>query len=189
MTRRIQDSFFEQQYRQNPDPWNFATSPYEQSRYKSIVGELKGRTYDRALEPGCSIGVLTRKLAPLCRYLLAIDVSPTAIASASNRCRDFPNVTCLCGSLDTGIPPSWFDLIVFSEIGYYFSAEALHAIATKLIGRLLPNGTFLAVHWLGHSGDHVLTGDQVHEILWSLPLRHISAQRHESFRLDRWVRS
>jgi hypothetical protein len=82
-----------------------------------------------------------------------------------------------------------FDLIVFSEIEYYFTETELGGLAESLVRQLEKRGTFLAVHWLGTSRDHVLSGDRVHEILHSLNgLRLIHEARYETFRLDRWER-
>jgi hypothetical protein len=48
----------------------------------------------------------------------------------------------------------------------------------------------LAVHWLGSSKDHVLSGDRVHEVLESLDgLVVTCSDRHAGFRLERWERT
>jgi hypothetical protein len=49
--------------------------------------------------------------------------------------------------------------------------------------------SLLAVHWLGVSTDHVLSGDRVHEIMRSNPRFAVKAERRfPSFRLDHLVR-
>ncbi|MGA6981468.1 MAG: SAM-dependent methyltransferase [Candidatus Sulfotelmatobacter sp.] len=181
--------FFEHIYRQAPDPWNFAASDYEQGRYRSILDALGGQRYVRAFEPGCSIGILTALLAPLCDRVEAIDISPTAVSRASERCRELANVNVSCGALPESIPAGKFDLIVFSEIGYYFRRAPLLELGNRLISKISPSGTFLAAHWLGKSPDHLLSGDEVHNVLGSIPgLRNVHAERHTGFRLDRWER-
>ena len=40
--------FFEQKYRENPDPWDFAASEYERSRYEATIAALGTRRYQRA---------------------------------------------------------------------------------------------------------------------------------------------
>ncbi len=58
-----------------------------------------------------------------------------------------------------------------------------------LQGVLIPNGEFVAVHWLGDSPDHALSGDGVHEILReSLGLSPLRSERHRGFRLDSWIK-
>lgn len=183
------EAFFEAQYRRDPDPWSFATDNYELSRYQATLTALNGRYFHSAFEPGCSIGVLTEQLAGLCEHVAAIDISETAARQAQQRCRGLRNVEVKHAALPDGIPESSFDLIVFSEIGYYFDQAELTALAETLVDRLVSGGVFLAVHWLGNSPDHTLTGDQVHQVLGSVPqLQHSLSQRYPGFRLDRWTK-
>jgi SAM-dependent methyltransferase len=181
--------FFEQKYRENADPWDFARSEYERSRYDSIIKALDGRHYARAFEPGCSVGELTWRLAANCGHVDAMDISATAIDRAKSRCRNLSNVTLQVGSLPHHMPQGDFDLIVFSEIGYYFDEVTLQELGNMLVRRIQRSGTLLAVHWLGTSKDHILGGDHVQEIFGCLGgLRIDHAERHEGFRLERWVR-
>jgi SAM-dependent methyltransferase len=182
--------FFEQKYKQADDPWAFATSDYEQRRYAAIMAAISDRRYRHAFEPGCSVGVLTAQLATLCDRVDAMDISPTAIDQARQRTQHLPNVQTTCGALPALIPPGEFDLIVFSEIGYYFAEDDLFSLATELVHRNCKSGIFLAAHWLGESPDHLLSGDRVHEVLAQVPnlsLQH--AERHPGFRLDVWTRT
>ena len=48
------------------------------------------RRFRRVFEIGCSIGVLTRQLAPRCDGLLAVDVADAALRQAEERCEDQP---------------------------------------------------------------------------------------------------
>ena len=59
-------SYFEQMYRDHPDPWEFESSLYEQRKYAVTVASLPRSRYRSAYEPGCSIGVLTELLATRC---------------------------------------------------------------------------------------------------------------------------
>lgn len=181
--------FFESKYRQDADPWNFEKSPCEKERYAAILRALKGDDYSSAFEPGCSIGVLTRALARYCRRLEAVDISPTAVFRARERCKDLPNVHIQWGALPEAIPDREFDLVVFSEIGYYFERPELERITQELCEKLIPGGTLIAAHWLGTSSDHLLSGDQVHEsIRENDNLSLDKAERYPKFRLDRMVR-
>jgi hypothetical protein len=93
-----------------------------------------------------------------------------------------------CDDVASHIPDPAPDLIVFSEIGYYFDAAELNGVVLKLAGVLQEPGEFVALHWLGSSDDHVLHGDEVHEILRScLPLKWFRGERHEGFRIDSWM--
>ena len=182
-------AFFEAKYRQAGDPWDFATSVYEQKRYSAIISSLDNRRFRRAFEPGCSIGVLTQRLAALCDQVEAIEISSTAASQAEERCSSLPNVSVRQGSLPGDLPSGTFDLILFSEIGYYFQAASLMSLVTELVGRLDTGGVLLAAHWLGVSPDHLLSGDQVHELLSTLPgLRSTFAERHPAFRINHWTK-
>jgi SAM-dependent methyltransferase len=185
---------FEARYRQSEDPWDFAHSPYERARYQATVAALTRASYRRAFEPACSVGELTAKLAPLCGELIATDIAPSAVERARQRCRAWTNVQVSRADLAAGSPPGPFDLIVFSELGYYFDAATLMHIARDLEDKLAPGGELVAVHWLGYSADHVMHGDAVHQLLREcLSLERIkgarhAGSRHAGFRIDSWVR-
>ncbi|MEN9517724.1 MAG: hypothetical protein RLZZ381_312, partial [Cyanobacteriota bacterium] len=88
----LQPSYFENLYRQNSDPWDFATSDYEAQKYQATINALPQPRYRNALEVGGSIGVLTALLAQRCDSLLSIDVSEIAQQQAIARCQDLPQV-------------------------------------------------------------------------------------------------
>jgi hypothetical protein len=91
--------------------------------------------------------------------------------------------------LANGPPKGPFDLIVMSEVGYYFEPSMLVSIAIATAAQLEAGGEFIAVHWLGHSDDHVLGGDAVHGVLADhLPLEWIKGRRHIGYRIDTWKR-
>jgi SAM-dependent methyltransferase len=181
--------FFELKYRESPDPWDFATSPYERNRYTAILKAISHRQYGRAFEPGCSIGELTAQLAPLCAHIEAIDIAPSAVERARQRCWKLSNVDVNCKRIQEMRFEESLDLIVFCEIGYYFEERELHKTAQRLVEYLGALGVMVAAHWLGRSEDHVLSGDSVHEVLRSVSgivLEH--SERCGEFRLDRWVK-
>lgn len=75
------ETFFERMW-QDGDPWEFESSAFEQARYARLLADLGGRSYPRILELGCGAGAFTRLLAPLAEEIVALDVSPAAIARA-----------------------------------------------------------------------------------------------------------
>jgi len=179
---------FEALYRSREDPWDFATAPSEQRRYDVLETMLARPRYSSGYEPGCSVGVLTRRLAARCDRLRAIDVSPTAVARARRRCREQPGVTIEVGSLASDATGG-HDLVVLSEIGYYFEGAALTAALDRVIGALRPGGTLAACHWTAFSPDHPIRGQVVHAHLhlrWDLiPVAHHREPHHV---LDLWER-
>ena len=120
------------------------------------MAALPPHRFAAGLEVGCSIGVLTRQLAPRCGTLLAIDVAETALAQARARC---PEVNFERRAVPQEWPPGRFDLIVLSEVLYYLDAAALDATAARAMAAILPGGSLLLVHYLGGT-DYPLTGDE-----------------------------
>ena len=182
-------AYFDHVYQANRDPWNFETSPYEQAKYATTVAALPRPHYAEVFEVGCSLGVLTQQLAPRCGHLLAVDVSEAALAQARTRCADLPQVAIQLLRVPEEFPDQQFDLVLLSEVGYYWSPVDLHRAAGLLIDSLLPGGQLLLVHWTPPVHDYPLTGDDVHEFFLSQtaddgPLRHLTGQRHETYRLD-----
>lgn len=189
LAQRVSAAAFEERYALCPDPWGFATSEYENDRYRMTLRSLSESHYRVIFEAGCSVGVLTAALACRAERVIAVDVSPTAVELAQARCNGLENVDIVCEDVANYLPPTPLDLVVFSEIGYYFEPNALSRIACALASRLGPSGEFVAVHWLGESEDHVLHGDTVHEtLLNSLPLAWRLGARYEYFRIDSWVK-
>jgi SAM-dependent methyltransferase len=190
-TSRQSKAFFEKRYRASSDPWQFASSAYELARYQTTLDSLSRGSYRRGFEPGCSVGVLTARLASRVEHLIACDVSDTAVAHAKARCRNLRHVEIYRGDVVAGAPGGdTFDLMVFSELGYYFSVAQLQELVNLLADRLAPAGEFLAVHWLGDSPDHLLHGDEVHEVLGqTLPCDWLAGSRHPGFRVDSWRRA
>jgi cyclopropane fatty-acyl-phospholipid synthase-like methyltransferase len=184
---RQSQAFFDSRYQEDTDPWQFASSAYELNRYHATLAALSRARYRRAYEPGCSVGVLTSALARRCEQVIACDISPTAVRQAQERCAAEPNVSIQVWDVGETLPSGRFDLIVFSELGYYFPVNKLRTLARNLDARLEKDGELIAVHWLGLSGDHVLHGDSVHDVLSaSLSLEPLSHSRHSGFRIDSW---
>jgi len=187
MTKTTSADFFEAKYQAKSDPWNFSGSAYEQERYQRILEMLDDRIYRYAFEPGCSIGILTRELAGRCDFVEALDFSETAVQLAKTRCQDLSNVTVIKTSIKKYRPAQQPDLIILSEIGYYFSLAEWNEILENLLANCLYPATVIACHWLGQSEDHILSGDAVHESIdQQSNLKLITRLRFDHFRLDRW---
>ncbi|MCG6205863.1 nodulation S family protein [Rhodopseudomonas sp. HC1] len=185
-TETIAADYFEQKYRADIDPWRFRSSDYEREKYQSTLAALGRPRFGSGLEVGCSIGVLTAQLAPRCDKLLAIDASQTAIDAA--RAGGVPaNVTFDVATLPQQFPAGRFDLIVLSEVLYYFAAPDLAGVAQQCIDALRPDGEIILCHWLGET-DYPLTGleasDQFFQAVAArLPVRAIV--KDEVYRLER----
>ena len=178
-------SYFEDVYAASPDPWNFETSEYEARKYQDTLAHLPRERYTNALEIGCSIGVLTRQLAARCDTLLSVDVSERALATATTRCADLPHVHFAQMHIPNEIPDGAFDLVVISEVGYYWQREDLERTASLLAARQPPGGQLILVHYTPTVPDYPLTGDQVHETWLHRPeWSHLDRARGDQYRLD-----
>lgn len=185
-TDTIPAEYFEDKYRADIDPWQFRTSDYERGKYQATIGALGKPRFESVLEIGCSIGVLTALLAERCDAITAIDASATAIASA--RQASIANATFVVGTLPQDFPAGTYDLIVLSEVLYYFDADDLARVAALCCSALRQGGEMIACHWLGET-DYPLTGGEAHDlfadaIAAKLPKRVVLEQ--EVYRLERF---
>lgn len=186
--------FFDRMYAADADPWDFASSPYELRRYDSILEHVDAAVHRTVFEPGCSIGVLTERLARRCATVHATDISPVAVGRARERCRHLSGVRIEVGTLHPP-PHVRFDLAVVSEVGYYSPAGDLARQMAALVAQVRPAGRLIAAHWLGRSPDHVLHGDDVHAVIetatdgWMVVHRSVHRScDHVGFRIDVWDR-
>jgi protein-L-isoaspartate O-methyltransferase len=181
--------YFDHVYAANADPWGFETSAYEHGKYAATLAALPKAQYAEAFEIGCSLGVLTARLAPRCGHLLAVDVSETALFKARQRCADLTQVEVRRMQVPEEFPAPPFDLILVSEVGYYWSPADLSKAAELLIAALPSGGHLVLVHWTPAVHDYPLTGDEVHDFFLQStgengPLRHLSGQHQQTYRLD-----
>jgi len=177
--------YFESLYQKEIDPWNFEQSEYERKKYETTIDYLPRRTYQNALEIGCSIGVLSEMLAGRCDTLLSIDISSTALTAAKKRLKDNPSVTFEQRGIPENFPAGNYDLIVMSEVGYYLSTADLMKAKARILETMQAGANLILVHWTHYVTDYPLTGDQVHEIFHAdSMLQHKSATRTADYRLD-----
>lgn len=168
MTQGLPDSYFDDLYGDSADPWQLASRWYERRKYAITLSLLPEERYRHAFEPGCSIGILTEQLSARCDRLTAIDVAESAVRQTDARLRHSGRrdaVTLMRRSFDTPWPRGDFDLVVMSEIAYYFGASGLRTILEREIPNLRPNATVLAAHWRHSVADYPLTGDEATAII------------------------
>jgi len=158
MTASHTPAHFERLYQSSPDPWDYQTSAYEAEKYRHALAALGDARFNNALEVGCSIGVLTARLAARCNALLGLDVIEQALNAARQRNAAHQWVRFERIQVPASWPAGRFDLIVLSEVLYYFVPADISRIAARVIDSLDPGGTLLLVNWLSH-GDDPLSGD------------------------------
>jgi SAM-dependent methyltransferase len=180
--------YFDAVYRDSLDPWQFETSDYEHAKYAATLAALPSDRYTSGLEIGCSIGVLTELLADRCDRLLAIDGSEAPLERAKQRLAGKSHVHFRRMVVPNDFPQETFDLIVLSEVGYYWSYADLDRSIALVSKAVESGGTLLLVHYTPYVPDYPLTGDEVHEA-FTQKLRgfhHVHGDRQERYRLDVW---
>jgi len=180
--------YFEAIYQEDPDPWKFATSAYEDEKYGATIGALSRATYADAIEIGCSIGVLTARLALRCRSLDAVDLSPTAVAKAKIVCAAFDNIRFHDAAAPHGLPPGPYDLIILSEVLYYLDRTDLATMARWCRQHARAGCEIVLCHWLGPT-DYPLRGALASELFLEAMqpcLKSHTVLHDEIYRLERF---
>jgi predicted O-methyltransferase YrrM len=176
---------FERRYRADPDPWRYRSSEYEQAKYAATLAACGAGPFARALELGGSIGVFSARLAPRCRSLTTLDVSPTAVRLAAAELAPHPQAQAVLGTIPDAIPEGPFDLVVASEILYYLDETSLIETLNRLEDRIARSGRVVCVHWRAPGPDHPLSAAQVHEMLRTRPwLARCRSEPTDEYLLD-----
>jgi trans-aconitate methyltransferase len=182
----VEPAYFAQLYRRDPDPWRMRSSGYERDKYLATLALLPPRRFRRAVEVGCSIGVLTRMLAAHCDRLLGLDVDDLPLQEARATCRDCPNVTFAKRVVPAEWPPEMFDLTVLSEVLYFLDRADIVATARLVAASASHDALIVLVNWLGQTGTQC-DGDTAAEtfIAAGRPSFAILAQRRTpEYRMD-----
>jgi SAM-dependent methyltransferase len=183
---RTPRAYFEDLYGRDSDPWSFAISAYEARKYAITLASLPDDRYRRGFEPGCSVGVLTDGLADRCDALLAVDHMAEAVESARARTAGRPGLEVRQRTVPEGWPEGPFDLVVLSEIAYYFDGDGLRRLLAVARASMEPGAALVAVHWRGPT-DYPLSGDEAHAVMAATPgLVEVVHHLEEPFVLDVW---
>jgi SAM-dependent methyltransferase len=179
--------YFEYLHLRYPDPYELEQKAYAQETYDRELAAISGRVFQRALEIGCSQGSLTGRLAERCESVLAVDVSRTAVWRARRRLAHVPGVRVERRRVPRQMPKGPFDLIVCSEVLYYWTSETLLEALPRLESALAAGGVLLALHWRGENPTRPQQADDVHDLLSGhTGLDHALSVRERDFRLDRF---
>ena len=177
--------FFDEFYAGRTDPWGFESRWYEQRKRAITMASLPRERFHRALEVGCSIGVLTEQLAARCNYVLATDIAAQPLGVARERLSAQPHVEFRQMAAQDQWPSGSFDLIVLSEVGYYLSFDELALLIRRVAGSLSAEGVLVACHWRHLVQDYPLSGDEVHALIQKDPsLARLLRHEEEDFVLE-----
>lgn len=170
------------------DPWGYRSRWYEQRKRTLLLATLHRPRYRRALELACSIGESTAALAPRCDELVATDAHPLAVRRARRRTATMPGVRVDVMRHPQQWPDGRFDLVVFSELGYYLDDGDMDAVLQRIRGCLSGDALVLACHWRRPVDGCPWRGDDVHEYLRrGLGLQRIVHHEEDDILLDAWT--
>jgi 2-polyprenyl-3-methyl-5-hydroxy-6-metoxy-1,4-benzoquinol methylase len=165
------------------DPYQYATSAYELTRFSRMAALLGGRRFRSALEVGCAEGHFTRTLASLCGRVTALDLSESALRRA-RKLVDQPQVTWVQANARTWKPEGSYDLMVMAEVLYYLPApgkgpayeKAFMLFLERLLARLEAGGLLLLAHGYGTAADLAVREDYGQRVA-RLGLRKLASER------------
>lgn len=188
-TEQVPGRFFDGLYEETGDPWDLANRWYEARKYDLSVAALPRPRYRRGLEVGCSVGLLTVRLAPRCEVLVAGDIAEAAVEETRRRLESSPLDADRVRVEVMAPPDQWpegtFDVIVLSEVLYFSAGARLDSFIAGAIDRLESGGHLLAVHYRPDTDPHLVNGDQVHARLLARPeLTRLVEHVEADFRLD-----
>lgn len=181
----IPSSHFDAYFSTHQDPWGFESRWYERRKRELLLAALPRPRYAAALELGCATGVLTARLAERCDRVLAVDFSREALATARRALAGDPAVELRSAQLPREWPSGAFDLVVFSEIGYFWDVRDLQTAISRMRRCLRSGGHLVACHWRHPVPENPVTGDGVHVALRTDPrLTTLVLHEEEDFLLE-----
>ena len=129
--------------------------------------------------------MFTRLLADRCESLLAVDAAEQPLEEARRSCAGLRQVKIERMQVPQEWPARQFDLIVLSEILYYFGRDDIRQIAEHSTFSLMADGVVLLVHWSGPTST--CPGDEAveHYTAACRPELHSMLHKREpKYRLD-----
>ena len=172
-------------YLAKTDPWDVASLWHNQRKYAVTLASLPREHYRSCYEPGASIGLFTRMLAPRCDAVLATDSVEEAVQQARENTADLPNVTVEQGMVPADLPDGVFDLVVIGDLLYYLSGADLDLFLAGLEERLEPGGDLVSLHFRDRENGGNYDGHNVHQFLAARPgLTRVVHHEDEWFLLD-----
>ena len=187
--RSVGQDYFDDMYARHDDPWGFDSRWYEERKRAVLLAALPRRRYRATFEAGCSTGALTAQLADRSDRVLAVDLAPAALERARTRLADRAHVELRQATLPDDWPDGEFDLVVLSEVAYYWAGADLERGLTASVDSLSEDGHLVACHWRHPVSDYPWTGDEVHDALAARPdLVRLVRHEEEDFVLEVFAR-
>jgi hypothetical protein len=189
MSEPVDLAYLNRMYRKGTDPWRIESSWYERRKRELVLSCLPRPRYRFGFEPGCAAGALTERLAARTDELLACDLSEVAVRAAAARVAALPQVRVRRLLL----PEQWpagrqFDLIVLSELGYFFAEASWAELAARVATSLAADATVLACHWRHGFAERTASTAALHaELDAALGLPKQSSYLDDDLLIDVWT--
>ena len=104
---------------------------------EALITRMRLHTSKSVLEIGVGTGRLAKRVAPYCRCLLGIDVSPKTVRKAKKNLSAHPNVTLVCDDFLAYSFATQFD-VIYSSLTFLHIKEK--ALALQKVDVLLADG-------------------------------------------------
>lgn len=145
--------YFNWRYR-GADPYEVTTLADERDKYGKIVEALSVKEkFENILEVGCGEGHLTRMIAHKGDRVVAVDISDLAISRAKKNLAELKNVTAKRFDILADDPGETFELVLCSEVLFYFEPDQLPGVVERIKGWVKPGGYVALIHTLVKSDD------------------------------------
>jgi SAM-dependent methyltransferase len=161
LASRKAQSFFEELWKRG-DPWDIETSDFERRRCARLLEILSARRYAKALEIGCASGAFSHLLARVTDRLVALDISPTAIAFARKAWPDSDATDFRVANIiefDPRAEGPW-DLVVMSDmiyfLGWLYPFFDIAWLAMELFAATSVGGQLLLGNCYGGPDDYLM---------------------------------
>lgn len=185
----VGQAYFDDIYARHDDPWGFDSRWYEERKRAVLLASLPGHRYRSTFEAGCSTGALTVHLADRSERVLAVDLAAAALERARRRVGGRDHVELRRATLPDEWPQGPFDLVVLSEVAYYWAGSDLDRGLTAAVASLSPDGHLVACHWRHPVAEYPRSGDSVHDALAARPdLVRLVRHEEDDFVLEVFAR-
>jgi len=128
------------------NPYRVEDRPQDIEKFNHAFNIINQRRYGSILEIGCGDGYFLERYFPLSDRILATDISKLALKMAKERLKGQKNIEFRQFDLIKDDIDKRFDLVVCSEVLYYFTLDQLKAAVPKILKWIKKDGSLLSIH-------------------------------------------
>lgn len=166
---------------------NESTGLYAENAFQQLMGSVDLNNKE-VLDFGCGTGLLSQKMSPLAKNIVALDSSEAMIEQLDKK--ELPNVEPVVDSLTRGLVaqhPAFrkqFDVVVASSVCGFLKS---FSEAVDIIYAILDNGgTFIHFDWLNEHGEEEngLAENKIKQVLTSVGFETVSVSEPFSIAIE-----